>query len=71
MSEARSQEDGLFGEDRLIGLLRDCATRDAAFIADEIEQRVRGFRDRVNTDDLAVLASGFAVNAMCPAPEAP
>jgi PAS domain S-box-containing protein len=55
VSEARSQEDGLFGEERLIELLRDCATQDAAFIAERIEQRVREFQDMANADDLAVL----------------
>jgi PAS domain S-box-containing protein len=55
VSEARSQEDGLFGEERLIALLRDCASHDAAFIAERIEQRVREFQDLSNADDLAVL----------------
>jgi len=55
VSEARSQEDGLFGEERLIELLRDCASCDAAFIAERIEQRVREFQDQSSADDLAVL----------------
>jgi serine phosphatase RsbU (regulator of sigma subunit) len=55
VSEARSQEDGLFGEERLIGLLRDCANQDAAFIAERIEQRVLEFQDQGSADDLAVL----------------
>jgi PAS domain S-box-containing protein len=55
VSEARSHEDGLFGEQRLIELLRDCASHGAAFIAERIEQRVREFQDQGNADDLAVL----------------
>src|SRR5690242_19419700 len=55
VSEARSHEDGLFGEDRLIELLRESASRDAAEIAEGIEQRVRDFRDQASADDLAVL----------------
>jgi hypothetical protein len=45
----------LCGEDRLIELLVDCATQDAAFIAERIEQSVRAFRDQGSADDLAVL----------------
>jgi PAS domain S-box-containing protein len=55
VSEARSHEDGLFGEERLIELVGDCATQDAAFIAERIEQSVRAFRDKGSADDLAVL----------------
>jgi len=55
VSEARSHEYGLFGEDRLIELLGDCASQDAAFIAERIEQSVRAFRDQSSADDLAVL----------------
>jgi PAS domain S-box-containing protein len=55
VSEARSHEDGLFGEDRLIELVGACASQDAAFIAEQIEQSVRAFRDRSSADDLAVL----------------
>jgi serine phosphatase RsbU (regulator of sigma subunit) len=55
VSEARSQEAGLFGEDRLIELLRGCAQQDAAGIAERIEQQVLAFQDQANGDDLAVL----------------
>jgi PAS domain S-box-containing protein len=55
VSEARSQADGLFGEERLIELLRTCASQDAAHIAERIEQRVLEFQDQGNGDDLAVL----------------
>jgi PAS domain S-box-containing protein len=55
VSEARSEEDGLFGEERLIDLLRDCADQDAVHIAELIEQRVLEFQDHGDGDDLAVL----------------
>jgi sigma-B regulation protein RsbU (phosphoserine phosphatase) len=55
VSEARSLDDGLFGEERLVALLRDCAGHDPAFIAERIEQRVREFQDQSYADDLAVL----------------
>ena len=55
VSEARSDEDGLFGEERLIDLLRSCADQGASSIAEQIEQRVLEFQDHANRDDLAVL----------------
>ncbi len=55
VSEARSQEDGLFGEERLIDLLRGCADQDAVHIAETIEQSVLEFQDHGSSDDLAVL----------------
>ena len=55
VSEARSEEDGLFGEERLIALLRECVHQGASNIAEQIEQRVLEFQDHANRDDLAVL----------------
>jgi serine phosphatase RsbU (regulator of sigma subunit) len=54
VSEARS-EAGLFGEDRLVELLRSCGGHDAAAIAERIEHEVLEFRDGPTSDDLAVL----------------
>jgi serine phosphatase RsbU (regulator of sigma subunit) len=55
VSEARSRDAGLFGEERLIELLRGCAQQDAVDIAERIEQQVLEFQDQANGDDLAVL----------------
>lgn len=55
VSEARSEEEGLFGEERLIELVRSCANQGAAEIAERIEQRVFEFQDHESRDDLAVL----------------
>jgi sigma-B regulation protein RsbU (phosphoserine phosphatase) len=55
VSEARSHELGLFGEERLIDLLRSCGDQDASGIAERIEQRVLEFQNHANADDLAVL----------------
>ena len=54
VSEARSSA-GLFGEERLVGLLRDCGGLDAAEIAERIETDVLGFREGASSDDMAVL----------------
>ena len=55
VSEARSNEQGLFGEERLIDLLHACGDQHASGIAERIEQRVLEFQNHVNADDLAVL----------------
>jgi PAS domain S-box-containing protein len=54
VSEARS-EAGLFGEERLLDLVRSCAGLDAAAIAERIEADVLAFRESGTSDDLAVL----------------
>jgi serine phosphatase RsbU (regulator of sigma subunit) len=55
VSEARSHELGLFGEERLIGLLAACANDGPAQIAERIEEDVRRFQGQTIADDLAVL----------------
>ncbi len=55
VSEARSNEQGLFGEERLIDLLRACGDQHASGIAERIEQRVLEFQNHGSADDLAVL----------------
>jgi serine phosphatase RsbU (regulator of sigma subunit) len=52
--EARSKGD-LYGEKRLVELLRSCAGCDASALAERIEADVLDFQDGQNTDDLAVL----------------
>ncbi|HEY2600668.1 MAG TPA: PAS domain S-box protein [Thermoleophilaceae bacterium] len=54
VSEARS-EAGLFGEERLLDLVRNCSGMDAADIAESIESDVLAFREPGTSDDLAVL----------------
>jgi PAS domain S-box-containing protein len=54
VSEARSEGD-LFGEDRLLDLVRSCNGLDAAAIAERIESQVLDFREAGTSDDLAVL----------------
>jgi PAS domain S-box-containing protein len=54
VSEARS-EAGLFGEERLLDLVRSCTGLDAAAIAERIESDVLDFREVGTSDDLAVL----------------
>jgi PAS domain S-box-containing protein len=54
VSEARS-EAGLFGEERLVDLLKSCNGLDAAGIAERIESDVLDFREDGTSDDLAVL----------------
>jgi PAS domain S-box-containing protein len=54
VSEARS-EAGLFGEERLVDLLKSCNGLDAAAIAERIETDVLDFRQDGTSDDLAVL----------------
>jgi PAS domain S-box-containing protein len=54
VSEARS-EGGLFGEERLLDLVRSCTGLDAAGIAERIESDVLDFREAGTSDDLAVL----------------
>jgi serine phosphatase RsbU (regulator of sigma subunit) len=54
VSEARSDE-GIFGEDRLVALLRDCAGLDAARIVERIQHEVLVFQDEEPRDDVAVL----------------
>jgi sigma-B regulation protein RsbU (phosphoserine phosphatase) len=52
--EARSPA-GLFGEERLVELVRRCAGLDAAELAERIEHEVLDFQARTNIDDLAIL----------------
>jgi serine phosphatase RsbU (regulator of sigma subunit) len=52
--EARSPE-GLFGEERLVELVRKSAGLDAAELAERIEHDVLEFQGQSNSDDLAVL----------------
>jgi phosphoserine phosphatase RsbU/P len=54
VSEARSNGD-LFGEERLIDLVKGCAGLDATGIAERIERDVLTFQGDENADDLAVL----------------
>ncbi|HKN94259.1 MAG TPA: PAS domain S-box protein, partial [Thermoleophilaceae bacterium] len=54
VSEARSAA-GLFGEERLIDLLKGCGGLGAATIAERIENDVLAFREDVMSDDMAVL----------------
>jgi PAS domain S-box-containing protein len=54
VSEARS-EAGLFGEERLLDLVRSCTGLDAAAIAQRIETDVLEFQEAGTGDDLAVL----------------
>jgi serine phosphatase RsbU (regulator of sigma subunit) len=54
VSEARSDGD-LFGEERLIDLVKGCAGLDATGIAERIERDVLTFQGDENADDLAVL----------------
>jgi PAS domain S-box-containing protein len=54
VSEARS-EDELFGEERLVDLLRGCGGLAAAEIAERIESSVLAFREGPGSDDIAVL----------------
>jgi PAS domain S-box-containing protein len=54
VSEARS-ENGLFGEQRLMELLRGCAGSGATEIADRIQSDVLEFQGGTGSDDLAVL----------------
>jgi serine phosphatase RsbU (regulator of sigma subunit) len=54
VSEARA-DGGLFGEDRLLELVRSCSGLDAAAIAERIETQVLEFREDGTSDDLAVL----------------
>ncbi|HET8672307.1 MAG TPA: SpoIIE family protein phosphatase, partial [Thermoleophilaceae bacterium] len=54
VSEARS-ENGLFGEQRLMELLRGCAGSGATEIADRIQTDVLEFQGGKGSDDLAVL----------------
>jgi PAS domain S-box-containing protein len=54
VSEARSR-DGLFGEARLIELVRSCGGLDAGEIAERIERAVLEFQEVPQRDDLAVL----------------
>jgi serine phosphatase RsbU (regulator of sigma subunit) len=54
VSEARSDGD-LFGEERLIDLVKSCAGLDATGIAERIERDVLTFQGDENADDLAVL----------------
>ncbi|HEX6457418.1 MAG TPA: PAS domain S-box protein [Thermoleophilaceae bacterium] len=54
VSEARSAA-GLFGEERLVDLLKTCAGLDAAAIAERIENDVLEFREGPTSDDIAVL----------------
>jgi PAS domain S-box-containing protein len=55
VSEARSLERGLFGEERLIELLRGLGDQHATGIAEQIEQQVLEFQNHASADDLAVL----------------
>jgi PAS domain S-box-containing protein len=54
VSEARSEE-GLFGEERLMDLLKSCGGLDAAGIAERIESDVLAFHEGPTSDDIAVL----------------
>ena len=54
VSEARSHS-GLFGEERLVDLLRGCGGLGAAEIAERIETNVLEFREGPTSDDMAVL----------------
>jgi PAS domain S-box-containing protein len=54
VSEARS-ENGLFGEQRLMELLRGCVGSNATAIADRIQSDVLEFQGGTGSDDLAVL----------------
>jgi PAS domain S-box-containing protein len=54
VSEARS-EAGMFGEERLVDLLRSCSGLDAAEIAARIESDVLEFSQGRTSDDIAVL----------------
>jgi PAS domain S-box-containing protein len=52
--EARSP-DGLFGEERLVDLVRRSAGLDAASLAERIEQDVLDYQGHSSSDDLAIL----------------
>jgi len=54
VSEARS-ENGLFGEQRLMELVRGCAGSNATAIADRIQSEVLEFQGGSGSDDLVVL----------------
>jgi PAS domain S-box-containing protein len=54
VSEARSSQ-GLFGEERLVDLLRGCGGLPPAEIAERIESSVLAFREGPTSDDIAVL----------------
>jgi PAS domain S-box-containing protein len=51
--------DVLFGETRLVPLLRECAGRDADTVAGRIEEAVLQFRKQEPRDDMAILVLRF------------
>ncbi len=55
LTEARAPDGSLFGEERLLGLLRDCGEGKAAEIAACLKNTVHEFDDGSPRDDLAVL----------------
>jgi PAS domain S-box-containing protein len=61
--EARSGSD-VFGESRLLEILRSCGGVDASDIAQRVDQAVRDFQDGDQRDDIAVLV----VQAVAPSP---
>ncbi|MBA2693095.1 MAG: SpoIIE family protein phosphatase [Rubrobacter sp.] len=55
LTEARAPDGSLFGEERLLDLLRECGEGKAAEIAECLKDAVHDFDDGVPLDDLAVL----------------
>lgn len=55
LTEARTPDGTLFGEDRLLDLLRSCSKDDADEIAECLKNAIHDFEDGMPRDDLAVL----------------
>jgi PAS domain S-box-containing protein len=55
--EEHGEGDELFGRERLIALLGECAGRSAAGIAESIERAVLSFRPEAPRDDMAILVA--------------
>jgi PAS domain S-box-containing protein len=55
LTEARAPDGSLFGEERLLALLRDCGGGNATDIAECLKNAVNDFDEGVPLDDLAVL----------------
>ena len=60
VTEARSADGGFFGEERLLGVLRDAAGADAAKVPALLNDAVMSFTGGRLSDDIAILAFRIA-----------
>ena len=60
VTEARAADGGFFGEERLLGVLRDAAGTDAAQVPALLNDAVMSFTGGRLSDDIAILAFRIA-----------